>query len=535
MLGEAQRQVHDTFWRSATIFNIFRTLVAGCLLLALTLLRHDLLIELEDRMVFRWVVAGYLLLGIAYAACLRRRWPSFHILLSLQVASDIVVIVILMHLAGGFRTGIGIMLLPYLAAAGLISRGRTTLFHAAMASIALLLQQAYQMLTHNTGNAAEFFPPAMLSIACFATAWLAYRLATFASESQHLAEKRGMDLANMAQINRLVIQDVSDAVLVLDEQGVIHQFNQQAERLLGVGMQAGKSEVKDFCPTLNLAIAAWKRGEALPANLELYASRRTVRPRLLPIHTVYAQGGLVVFLEDLERVRREAQQLKLAALGRLTANIAHEIRNPLGAIGHAAQLLAEEVTGGMEQRLVNIINDNTRRLDRLVNAVLDLNRRDRAQPSPLRLRDWLESFIGEFREVEGINTLIELDCPQGVVVSFDEEQLHQVLWNLCRNGWRYCQKQAGSLRIVVASRADAWCLEVRDDGPGIPAANTAQLFEPFYTTDSGGNGLGLYIARELCAGNRSTLEYVPGERGARFRISFPSAMSHSTGTESYHE
>jgi len=516
---ESGRRVPDTHWRSASVFNLFRALIAGGLLLTVLLVRQDLFLEMEHREMFRWLTATYLALSIIYAFCLRARWPSLDLLLTCQVAGDVVVIVALMHLAGGFRSGIGVMLLPYLAAAGLISRGRMTLFHAAMASIALLLQQGYHFMT-SEGNTGDFFPVGMLSIGCFATAWLAYRLASYASESQRLAERRGVDLANMAQINRLVIQDVSDGVLVLDARGIIRQFNQQAERLLGRGMMAGKTIASDFCPALHMAITSWQGGQTSTAYLELESTRRMVRPRFVPIRTVHADGGLVVFLEDIERLQREAQQLKLAALGRLTANIAHEIRNPLSAISHAAQLLGEEATDKTSLRLATIIHDNAQRLERMVREVLDLNRRDRAQATELRLHDWLAAFVEEFCEVEAIHAKLLLDCPQGAVVIFDEGQLHQVLWNLCRNGWRYCRKEDGSLRIVVASHSDAWVLEVRDDGPGVPEHLVPQLFEPFFTTDSKGTGLGLYIAREICAGNDSMLEYAPSASGGRFRIAF---------------
>lgn len=519
--GEHARQVPDSHWRSASVFNLFRSLIAGGLLLTVLMVRQDMFLELEHREVFRWLTASYLALSIIYAFCLRARWPSLDVLLTCQVAGDVVVIVMLMHLAGGFRSGIGVMLLPYLAAAGLISRGRMTLFHAAMASIALLLQQGYHFMA-TEGNTGDFFPVGMLSIGCFATAWLAYRLASYASESQRLAERRGVDLANMAQINRLVIQDVSDGVLVLDARGVIRQFNQQAERLLGRGMMAGKTLVGDFCPALQVAIVAWQGGQTSTGYLELDGARRLVRPRFVPIRTIHADGGVVVFLEDIERLQREAQQLKLAALGRLTANIAHEIRNPLSAISHAAQLLGEEAPDKTSLRLANIIHDNAQRLERMVREVLDLNRRDRAQATELRLHDWLAAFIEEFREVESIGAQVPLECPLGVVISFDEGQLHQVLWNLCRNGWRYCRQEDGSLRLLVASHGDAWVLEVRDDGPGVPEHLIPQLFEPFFTTDSKGTGLGLYIAREICAGNDSMLAYAPLRSGGCFRITFPS-------------
>lgn len=519
LVVETARQVPDAFWRSASFFNLFRSVIATALLFTVLFAHNMLFPEVKNRFTLVWLISLYLGLCLIHTMCMRRRWPSFHVLLTLQVGSDIALIIVLMELSGGFRTSIGIMLLPYLAAAGLVSRGKTTLFHAALASLALLIQQSFQML-QGENDSKDLFSAAMLSITCFATAWLAHRLSLFATESQKLAERRGIDLANMAQINRLVIQDVSDGVLVLDEAGVIRQFNQQAERLLGHGMVAGKTVLAEFCIPLGATISAWQAGQTAPGQIDLEGGHRTVRPRFVPIRTVYADGGVVVFLEDMERLRREAQQLKLAALGRLTANIAHEIRNPLGAIGHAAQLLAEDTTEPTAARMVKIIIDNTHRLDHMVREVLDLNRRDRAQPTELHLQPWLEAFIREFREVEAIQVSIALECPAGVTIRFDEGHLHQVLWNLCRNGWRYCRKADGSLRLVVSRRDEVWSLEVRDDGPGVPDHMVAQLFEPFFTTEAKGTGLGLYVAREICAGNGGLLEYIPSSSDCRFRITF---------------
>jgi len=524
-MTDIRTQVSNDLWRSAKIFNLFRAIIALSLVGASWWLRSKLFPDVYDRLALDWLSACYLALSVAYAFCLQQRWPAFRFLLSIQVAGDIAFIVAIMHIAGGLRSGIGLMLLPYLAGAGLVSRGRTTLFHAALATIALLLQQGAQYLNSEGGTPADFFQAAMLCIACFATAWLAHRLASYATESEKLAERRSSELANMAQINRLVIQDVSDGVLVLDEAGVIRQYNQQAERLLGSGMIAGKTLLADTSPMLERALHNWQAGHSMmPVDVDI--TRQSVRPRFMPVKVGGSASGVVVFLEDIERLRREAQQLKLAALGRLTASIAHEIRNPLSAISHAAQLLAEEADDPAALRLTRIMVENSRRLDHMVRAILELNKRDRAEPVDLRLHDWLGSFVQEFCEVEGIAATVGLECPQGAVARFDEGQLHQVLWNLCRNGWRYSSRRDQSLQLVVARRDDAWVLEVRDDGPGVADEDVNKLFEPFFTTEAKGTGLGLYIAREICAGNDSVLEYVSrrnssSPQGACFRIIFP--------------
>jgi two-component system sensor histidine kinase PilS (NtrC family) len=227
----------------------------------------------------------------------------------------------------------------------------------------------------------------------------------------------------------------------------------------------------------------------------------------------------VLFVEDTTRSREEAQRLKLAALGRLTANIAHEIRNPLSAISHAAELLDEESRGPERARLTRIIHDNTQRLERLVSDVLQLNRRDRAGADRVELGAWLAAFIEDFAANEAVPaSRVHVETARDVTIEFDREHLRQVLWNLLRNAVRHAPARDGAVRVVLNAYGDQVELNVIDDGPGVAREIQGQLFEPFFTTESKGTGLGLYLARELCAANRAVLEYVDDMPGAHFRV-----------------
>ena len=234
----------------------------------------------------------------------------------------------------------------------------------------------------------------------------------------------------------------------------------------------------------------------------------------------------VVFVEDLTRLREQAQQLKLAALGRLTANIAHEIRNPLSAISHAAELLGEDDGGGDKLRLTRIIRDNTLRLDRLVSDVLQLNRRDRVEPESIHLNRWLEGFLDEFTRNESVMPdRLALEIRRETWIRFDRGHLHQVLWNLMRNAARHATGGPGAVRLEVTVVANQVELNVIDDGEGVSKENQAQLFEPFFTTYSAGTGLGLYLARELCGANGAVLDYVDDTPGGHFRIVCEEALT----------
>jgi len=240
-------------------------------------------------------------------------------------------------------------------------------------------------------------------------------------------------------------------------------------------------------------------------------------------------GGTLIYLEDLGRAQNEAQQMKLAAMGRLTASIAHEVRNPLSAINQAAQLLEEDGSVAPEgRRLLSMIRSNSKRIDRIVGEVLQLNRRDRQQPEVIQLGDFVRALTDEIIQAESIPPGgVVIDITDDLLVMFDRGHLNQIAWNLVRNAWQHCQKRDASIRIAARPgyMGDAVICELGDDGPGVPAEFRAQIFEPFFTTRPGGTGLGLYIARELADANGAALELLPRSPGAIFRMTFKRALT----------
>jgi two-component system sensor histidine kinase PilS (NtrC family) len=196
----------------------------------------------------------------------------------------------------------------------------------------------------------------------------------------------------------------------------------------------------------------------------------------------------------------------------------------LSAINHAAELLLEESDSNETQRrLLQIVHDNTQRLDRMVQDVLKLNRRDRAHRETFQLGAFLRTFVAQFCQIEKVtDEVVSLRIDIDPSITFDRSHLNQVMWNLCRNALRYCQRKPASLRISVRAGEPANGVElaVADDGPGVPEAIRPHLFEPFFTTAASGTGLGLYIAREICDANNASLEYVEQPSGAMFMIVF---------------
>jgi two-component system sensor histidine kinase PilS (NtrC family) len=308
-----------------------------------------------------------------------------------------------------------------------------------------------------------------------------------------------------------------DGVVVLDRDGRVVQHNPQAQRLLGAEHLPGAS-LAGLLTGFDAFWRGWRSGGSAASTADFEARGRDLRLRLLDAAT--EEEFSVLFIEDTTRERDQAQQLKLAALGRLTANIAHEIRNPLAAISHASELLGEEKRSEDLGRLTRIIHDNTRRLERLVADVLQLNRRDRISAERISLAPWLAGFIVEFAANEALpaERLALEATARAAWVEFDREHLRQVVWNLLKNAVRHARAEPRAVRLVIGAYADRIELSVIDNGPGVPAADQGQLFEPFFTTESKGTGLGLYLARELCSANRAILEYVDDLPGAHFRI-----------------
>jgi two-component system sensor histidine kinase PilS (NtrC family) len=510
------------FWRSLYYYNVYRLIVAVVFAESAALFGAETTFGALHPPLFLVTSTVYVLLCLVSVVTISFRWPLFNYQLGFQIVGDVLAISLLMFASGGVKSGMGLLLLVSLAAAGLVTRGRMAVFYAAVASLGVLIQQAYLAAFWEI-SPSEFVHAGMLSMGYFAMAWLARTLAQYSIASERLAEQRGIDLENLAQVNQLVIQDMQDGVLVVDETDRVWQANAQAQRLLGTTFFDRRDlTVQDYSSALAERLRRWRENPDVVFDpMRVPATGRQVRVRFVPLHREQGTGALI-FVEDLSRVQEQAQQLKLAALGRLTANIAHEIRNPLSAVSHANQLLQEEIGfDPTHKRLLQIIQDNTFRLDRMVQDVLQLNRRDRAQIEQINTDAFLRGFVDEFCQVEKIpRECFSVEIGARQPICFDRAHLNQILWNLCRNAWRHSRKQAASVRLVVseAHLNNVIQIDVIDDGEGVSPLLQSQLFEPFFTTESKGTGLGLYIAREICAANGATLDYVEVAPGGQFRI-----------------
>ncbi len=512
-------------WRSLQLFLIYRLGVSGVIL---ALHRYEMIpgIPAGAEPLFLAVAAALLGVNLLLLPFTFRRWAPFRMLVIGMMAVDVVALTLLMHLSSGLESGLGLMILPSIAGASLLLPGNLAPAFAALGTLVVFSEIGLGFLAGRYSTSALTLGGIQGAL-FFAVSILAARLARRAQASETLAAQRGQDLAQLAQLNSFIVEQMDQGVLLVNARGRIQSLNDAARKILDKPDLAAGKMLASASMALKNAWDQWREA-GTPPELRGATSDDGAEFETRIIQAGDGESALI-FLHSVSERSRRVQEIKLAALGRLTASIAHEIRNPLGAISHAAQLLSEsKALDSADQRLVQIVVNNSQRMNRTVENVLNLSRREGAHPRSLALRDWLGDVVDEFRERFRLDAgQLQLALPdEQYQCHADPEQLHQVIWNLLSNARTHADPD-GELAIRISggwSREDsvAW-LDIADNGQGIDNDVENQLFEPFFTTDSSNTGLGLYLARELCENNGGSLEYIREEQGACFRIKLPLA------------
>jgi two-component system, NtrC family, sensor histidine kinase PilS len=521
----------DLSWRVLATLNAFRLLIAVALL-ALFIVSSEPRVFGDQYPVTFWVsAASYLAFAIGTAISLRQRWLSAAIQGAIQSLVDIGAIVLLMHASGGISSGLGGLLVVFIGAGSLVMPARVPMILAAIATFAILGEHAVSQFGH-AGIPANYPAAGILGAIIFAMAMATRPLGRRIQASEALARQRGVDLQNLSELNEYIVQHLRESIIVLDADDKVRLSNASATQLLSADHQIRGLPLRNVFEPLADYLPKWRSSTQMTAHPEFTINTEgnslRVTAHLAPLaKDGVRHGPVLVFLEDASLMNARVQQSKLASLGRLSASIAHEIRNPVGAMSHAAQLLAE--SAGMaddDRRLTEIIQSHSERVSHIIDNVLQLSRRESSRPEILRLRPWLEDFAQEFtRTLELQEGELEIhEIADDLEVRMDRSHLRQVMWNLCDNAVKYASETGGILVELSADRLQGQgrpYIEVRDHGLGVDAATADKMFEPFYTERSGGTGLGLYISRELCELNRATLLYLdrPGG-GSIFRIVF---------------
>ncbi len=441
------------------------------------------------------------------------------------VLTDILALTLFIHLSGGVTSNLPLLLAVSVAAGNILLRPRLGLFVSAIATLTLLYEQIYYIYEYSS-SWQGIETSAFLGLGFFTIALLSQQLADRLRQGEELALTQERRLREMHTLSRQILRRMRTGILVIDEQGCITMSNQAASTLLDVALADGETRLSDAAPRLAEAMRAWQQRPAQrtpPFQNHAGAANVSASFTVLDGEAHDVPWSTLIFLEDHTQLTQQAQQLKLASLGRFSASIAHEIRNPMGAISHAAQLLAESpVIQAEDARLLQIIQQHCLRMNDIVENVLQLSRRENSRYELFDLTAWLESFIDELLPSLPAPTCIQRqDMQTPLIVRFDPNHLYQVLQNLVSNGLRYSGKHGDAgvlLRTGQLAQAQPY-LDVLDHGPGVEAALRQHLFEPFFTTEARGTGLGLYLARELCEASQARLDYIDGPQTC-FRITF---------------
>jgi len=510
--------------RELYFFALYRVLEAGLMAALVFSPLGELTGPPRDAALGGTVAVAYLVAALALLVLGRNeRWLVP--LVFTGTCIDILAATLATHALPTVGAGIAMMLLFNVAAAAMLLRLRYGLVVAGLAAGALFAEHVWTLLEPGarTRSLAEL---SMFLTSYLALAWLAHQIGQRARANQALAEQRTAEVANLVEINELIIRRMRTGVLVVDADNRVTLANEAASLLLGDAGQADAPSLAALAPELARRLQRWRNGwQVDDSPLQLQSDQPEVQPRFARL--LADSDVTLVFLDDATVVSRRAESLTLAALGRFSASLAHEIRNPLAAINYAVQLL-EESRGvdDADRRLLQIIHQQCQRTNGIVESVLGLARRERANPENTDLGAFVRRFVDDYRQTLSIETdSLEAIIPaQPVQAMVDPRHLQQVLTALVHNALKYGRipEEPARVRLRVSPGERTAMVDVLDRGPGIPEGVLAQLFRPFYTTSEHGTGLGLYIARELCRANQAKLEYVPVPGGgACFRVSLP--------------
>jgi two-component system sensor histidine kinase PilS (NtrC family) len=522
----------DLAWRVIGLLSLYRLLVPLVLLLTQALSGPASGLVTARPSLFLGACIAYFTAAVLLIIARRLKWSSLRIVALVNATVDALAIGLILYAAGGIDSGLGILLVLPVFALTVLASHRDALLIAAVAALAVLAQQVFANVTSSAGS-NDYLTAGVYGGVLFLIALVMWPVAHRLRESEALVLRHQVDLANMAQLSQYIVQHLRESILVIDTEDRIRLINESAAQILGDKSAYPDALVGEASPRLLYLLESWRNNTArsglIPALEQTFVAAdgaRMIRAHFAPLGQS-EPPSVLVFLEDTSSLEEKVQQSKLAALGRLSASIAHEIRNPIGAMSHAGQLLAESPSlSGEDKRLTQIIRSNAERVSTIIENVQRLSRREEARVERLSLGLWLEEFHEEFCEtMQWPRARLTLSgAPLELEVLADPNQLRQIVWNLCENALKYAVGDDATQRIEIRyGRMGGVArpfLEVADRGAGVADEHRDRIFEPFFSGGRG-TGLGLFLARELAQSNRATLLYEPRiGGGSLFRLVF---------------
>jgi two-component system sensor histidine kinase PilS (NtrC family) len=485
-------------------------------------------------------LALYFVLGVVLTIN-ARRWTNRRLLVLCYSLVDTTAIAMLLYTSGGVTSGLAILLVIPVGAMGLLADRRDSLLVASISSLAILAQQIALQL-NGLAFSGDYPLTGLMGVVVFLVALISWPVATRLRDSEALVRRQEIDLANLAQLSQYIVQHLRESILVTDPSDRIRLINESAAQLLGETAAVPGALLGEVSPRLLYLLTTWRQRDQNTdsgGTLTAVDGARVLEPHFVPLG-VAEPTPVLVFLEDTGLIAVKVQQSKLAALGRLSASIAHEIRNPVGAMSQAAELLGESgELGAEERRLTEIMRANAKRVSAIIDSVLRLSRRELPRPERITLSDWCSQFCAEFCATVPCppEQLQQVHMASTAEVLVDPDQLHQIVWNLCQNARFHGQSESASEPVLIRTGrlgiAGRPFLEVADRGPGVAEEDRERIFEPFFTRGRRNTGLGLFLARELAESNGATLLHEDREGGGSvFRLVFSDPLRWAAATMS---
>ena len=511
------------------VYNAYRAVVAASLL-ALGLLDLSGISTVPGYNTDLLWLSGLWSLSILLLFTQNRRLASWPELGPLAVTLfDLVMIAFLVGFGDELGAALPLLYLPTVAASAVLIPNRVTATAvAALATLAVLSDSAYQLQQHAI-DASDMLSAGLLGLLIFLISLLLQLIVARMANIEQLADTATTQVATLEELNEQVIAHMTTGVCRISPNNQLTAMNRAAARLLELPDTGTPIPLEAIDEKLARHVTQWRAGHHTDATpFKRHAEGKLLMPELVRIGHDFDPETLL-FVEDYTPVTEAAQTLKLNALGKLTASIAHEIRNPLTAISHASQLMEDtaDSSASEQKALREIIANNTQRVNEIIENILQLSRREDAKQEPLDLLAWLRLFIPEYEQGQDHGACVTLRAPKPVgTISFDPSHLRRILTNLLDNGVRHGGERTGQFAVTLELSKDIASnrahMDVIDAGSGVPDTMRDRLFEPFFTTSPQGSGLGLYLCRELCASNNATLSYDRTEdEGTRFRVAIP--------------
>lgn len=515
-------------WQALQLFNLYRVFLSFSFWMITKLNIEDKIFSIIEPKLYATISLSYFLFSLFFLAIPFFIHRFYYFQINLCTFIDVSATILLMHACGGVSSGIGLLLIVLIAAHSLLVSQRWALFSAALATIFLFFEQLYDVLQYHL-PLNLFMQVGLLGTVLLISAYIVNTLAIRTRQHQHFLIEQAHQLDAIQKLNTQIVNAMHEGVIVFDAEKNIQYLNHAAYHLLNFHPTQKIETIKNLPKHFQQAFDAWQTGKRV-ATTEIRLNFQSISKD--------PSTGCIVFIYDATQEMQRAQDLKLASLGHLTANIAHELRNPLGAISHASQLLEESTTLTAEEKeFSKIIREHCNRMNTIIQNVLSISSRKKPEPSKIKLLPWLKKWVKNFSSPDFSHPTFSFKYTgEHFTVQADPSQLTQVLTNLCENGLRYSFRRTEipslTFRLQSHHENSTITLEIIDQGFGIPKSVAKHIFEPFFTTEKSGSGLGLYLAKELCDMNNIRIDtLIEPHSGAIFKLTFPSYHTSNEGID----